>query len=60
MQITHTCQSCNAVMAVHEHSSYQVVKNCLGGMKPLCNECARWPGSPLPQERTRGQENQHE
>ena len=44
MQITHTCQSCNEVMAVHEHASYQEIKDCLRGMKALCPECSSWPG----------------
>jgi hypothetical protein len=53
MQITHTCQSCNAVLAVHNHSSYQEVKDCLRGMKPLCTECASWPGCPPPRTEPR-------
>jgi hypothetical protein len=46
MTIKHVCQSCGEVMAVHFHSSYQEVKDCFAGMKPLCPQCASWPGSP--------------
>jgi hypothetical protein len=46
MDIKHVCQSCGEVMAVHEHSSWQEVKECLAGMNPLCAQCSRWPGSP--------------
>jgi hypothetical protein len=57
VQIIHTCQSCNSVMAVHEHSSYQEIEDCLRGMKPLCAECNSWPGSPRPSARAEaGQE----
>jgi hypothetical protein len=55
MEIKHVCQSCGEIMAVHEHSNYQEVKDCLRGMKPLCGECASWPGCPLPTG-SRGQE----
>jgi hypothetical protein len=37
----HVCQSCASVLAVHQHASYQEVKDCLAGMKPLCSECTR-------------------
>ena len=40
MQIEHVCQSCGEVMAVHEHSNYQQVKECLAGMRALCDECS--------------------
>ena len=31
MEIKHVCQSCGEVMAVHEHASYQEVKDrCTG------------------------------
>jgi hypothetical protein len=56
VEIKHVCHSCGEVMAVHEHSNYQEVKNCLRGMKPLCEECASYPGCPLPADETRGQE----
>ena len=52
MQIKHVCQSCGEVMEVHEHSSYQEIKTCLRGLKPLCPECRRYFGCPLPEERT--------
>lgn len=45
MQIKHVCQSCGEVMVVHEHSSWQEVKDCLAGMRPLCAQCDSWPGS---------------
>jgi hypothetical protein len=54
--IKHCCSDCGEVLAVHEHANYQEVKDCLAGMKALCNECASWPGVPLPQERKQGQE----
>jgi hypothetical protein len=56
MEIKHVCQSCGAVMAVHQHSNYQEVKDCLTTMRSLCDACASWPGCPLPPERTRRQE----
>ena len=46
MEIKHVCQSCGEVMAVHEHGSWQEVKDCLAGMRALCRECASWPGCP--------------
>ena len=55
MKIKHACQSCVDVMAVHDHDSYQEIKACLRGLKPLCESCASWLGSPLPSEGTRGQ-----
>ena len=48
MEIKHVCQSCGEVMEVHEHSSWLEIKECDCHRKPLCDECARWPGSPLP------------
>jgi hypothetical protein len=59
VEVKHCCVDCGQVIAVHEHSSYVEVKLCLRGMRPLCDECRRFPGCPLPQ-RTRGQENQYE
>jgi hypothetical protein len=43
MQIKHVCQSCGEITAVHEHSSWQEVKDCLAGMPPLCVGCNNWP-----------------
>lgn len=54
MQIKHVCESCGEVLAVCEHPNYQSVKDCR--MRPLCAECASWPGCPLPSEGTREQE----
>jgi hypothetical protein len=59
MEIKHVCFDCGAILAVHEHASYQELKTCLTGVKPLCRECANWPGSPLPSEEIRGQEGKH-
>jgi hypothetical protein len=56
MQIKHVCEACGEVMAVHFHKSWQEVKDCLAGMRPLCRECASWPGCPLPEDGKRGQE----
>jgi hypothetical protein len=56
MQIKHCCADCGEVMAVHEHSSWQEVKDCRRGMRPLCDECRRFPRCPLPSEGMRGQE----
>jgi hypothetical protein len=53
MEIKHVCQSCGEVMAVHEHSSWQEVKECLTGMRPFCRECDSWPGCPSPKAETR-------
>jgi hypothetical protein len=47
MEIKHCCADCGQVLAVHDHASYQEIKDCLAGMKPLCPECASWPGSTL-------------
>jgi hypothetical protein len=55
MEVKHVCLDCGEVLAVHEHASYQEVKTCLAGMKPLCPACASWPRSPLPGG-TRGQQ----
>jgi len=46
MEIKHVCQSCGEIMAVHEHESWQEVKDCLTGLRALCRECASWPGCP--------------
>jgi len=46
MKIKHVCQSCGELMAVHEHESWQEVKDCLAGMRALCRERASWPGCP--------------
>jgi hypothetical protein len=54
MQIKHVCQSCGELMAVHQHSSWQEVKDCQRGMRALCDACRSWPGCPLPLEGTRG------
>ena len=56
MEVKHCCVDCGQVMAVHEHSSYQEIKDCLAGMRPLCDSCRSWPGCPLPSYGTRGQE----
>jgi hypothetical protein len=56
MEVRHVCESCGELLAVHEHANYQQVKDCRGTMRPLCNECASWPGCPLPEAGTRGQE----
>jgi len=56
MQIKHCCADCGEVLAVHEHNSYQEVKDCLASMRPLCDVCCHWPGCPLPPEREHGQQ----
>jgi hypothetical protein len=58
MEVKHCCVDCGQVMAVHEHSSYQEVKDCLASMRPLCDECWSWPGCPLLKHETRGHETQ--
>ena len=55
-EVKHCCVDCGQVIVVHEHSSYVEVKLCLRGMRPLCDECRRFPGCRLPQGGTRGQE----
>ena len=57
MQIKHCCADCGEVLAVHEHASYQEIKDCLAGTRPRCNACASWPGCPLP-DGTRAAEGQ--
>jgi hypothetical protein len=54
--VRRVCAACGELLAVHEHASYQEVKDCLAGIKPLWPMCASWPGCPLPQERKQGQE----
>jgi hypothetical protein len=56
VQIKHACRSCGEVMAVHEHSSWQEVKDCLAGMRALCVQCDTWPGCPSARADA-GQEN---
>jgi hypothetical protein len=56
VEVTHCCIDCGQVMAVHEHSSYQEIKDCLAGMRPLCDAYRSWSGCPLPSPGTRGQE----
>lgn len=46
MEVKHCCVGCGEVMEVHEHASYQEIKDCLTGMYALCAQCAGWPGSP--------------
>jgi len=56
VEVKHCCIDCGQVMAVHEHSSYQEIKDCLAGMRALCDACRSWSGCPLPSQGTRGQE----
>jgi hypothetical protein len=51
-QIKHVCQSCGEVMAEHEHSSWQEIKDCLAGMRALCPDCDSWPACPSTQRQT--------
>jgi predicted RNA-binding Zn-ribbon protein involved in translation (DUF1610 family) len=44
VEVKHLCQSCGEVMAVHEHSSWQEIKDCRRGMWALCDACRSWPG----------------
>jgi hypothetical protein len=59
MKVKHCCQSCGEVLVVHEHSSYQEIKECLAGMKALCPECASWPGCPCAQETDAGRKRDY-
>jgi hypothetical protein len=44
MESRHVCQSCGAVLVVHNHSSYREVRTCLHGVyESLARECASWP-----------------
>ena len=54
MQIKHCCADCGEVLAVHEHLSWQAIKDCQAGMRALCDSCRSWPGCPLPEEGKRG------
>jgi hypothetical protein len=45
-EVKHCCVDCGAVIEVHEHSSWQEIKDCQAGMRALCRECASWPGCP--------------
>jgi hypothetical protein len=58
VQIKHACQSCGAVMEVHNHDSWLEIKLCDRNRRALCAECDSWPGSPKPlaPEGTRSQE----
>jgi hypothetical protein len=46
MQIKHCCADCGEVLAVHEHLSWQEIKDCQAGMRALCDSCRSWPGCP--------------
>jgi hypothetical protein len=56
VEVNYVCESCGDLLATHDHYSFLEVKQCLRGMKALCVECAKWPGCPLPEDGTRGQE----
>ena len=43
-------------MAVWDHENYQQVKACRRTMRPLCDECRRYIGCPLPEARKHEQE----
>jgi hypothetical protein len=42
MKVTHCCADCGEVMAVHEHSSWQEIKECDRKQRPLCDACRCW------------------
>ncbi len=46
LEIKHCCADCGEVIVVHEHSSWQQIKDCRAGMRALCTECRSWPGCP--------------
>lgn len=54
MEIKHCCEDCGDVLVVHDHTSYQEVKDCRTAMRPLCDTCGSWLGCPLPAAGTRG------
>ena len=56
MEVKHCCAGCGEIMAVHEHSSWQEIKDRDRNRRALCDAGRSWPRCPLPQERTRGQE----
>jgi hypothetical protein len=56
MEIKHCCADCGEVIAVHEHNSWQEIKDCDAGRRALCDACRSWPGCPLLPEPMRGQE----
>jgi hypothetical protein len=56
MQIKHVCPSCGELLVVHEHSSWQEIKDCDVGRRALCDACRSWLGCPLPKDGPRGQE----
>ncbi len=58
VEVKHCCVDCGQVIVMHEHSSYIEVKNCLAGMRALCDACASWPGSPSA-EATEAGRSQH-
>src|SRR5580658_994831 len=37
MKMTHCCADCGEVMAVHEHSSWQEIKDCDRNPRALCD-----------------------
>ena len=51
-EVKHCCADCGDVIEVHEHSSWQEIKDCQAGMRALC-ERARAGQDALPLERTR-------
>jgi len=40
MEIKHCCADCGEVIAVHQHSSWQEIKDCQAGMRALCAACS--------------------
>ena len=57
-EVKHCCVDCGAVMEVHEHSSWQEIKDCDLNRRALSDACQSWPGCPLPSEGKRGREEQ--
>jgi hypothetical protein len=60
MKVTHCCADCGQVMAAHEHSSWQEIKDCDRNRRALCDACRSWPGFSLPTDGTRGQQVKQE
>ena len=52
--VRYVCAACGELLAVHEHASYQEVKDCLAAIKPLCPTCASRPGCPCRKRGSRG------
>jgi len=59
VEVKHCRIDCGKVMAVHEHSSYQEVKDCLASMRPCVMSAGRGQGARYPNTRRSGTRLKH-